>query len=451
MIKNLVLFSVIFSIGFIGLIDLYLPEYQSARWALIPVTVISAITSLIGHFSNKNYIRKDNSSLIFLWASLGLFAFLSFVSLVLNGAELISSLVGLKNYFQMWPLLIVFSLIGYKIEDITKIFRLLVVLMMIQLPFVLHQFIYLAPQRLGIESARLNIVANDIVAGTFGGYMDGGGRSSNLALLSAIAITISLLLWKHSFLGRAKFFAVTILCLLPLIVSEAKLFFVLVFAAFLLSYKKELFKNPLYFAVLTAGISLLIFGLAAIYSVLPSAESQSYGSLGEYIDRMIEYNVGEAGYGGSILNRFNVYYFWWEQSSANGSILDILFGYGLGATNETSNTFAGGIAADKYFGFGIGLTAVSALLWDIGILGCVSVFLIFIAGIKLAGACAKMFSNTLIEPISKSIQISLILILISLFHNNYFVFDVAFQTIFMLMMGGVVALSKIEYRSIRAY
>ncbi|MEQ1558610.1 MAG: hypothetical protein ABL933_06660 [Methyloglobulus sp.] len=432
--------------GFVvtGLAELYLPQLQQVRWgvallsiALIPLAII--IAGFKADIADEKKLDSSASSVLF-WA-IGI-VFCALLATIANSSAMSTGLVGLKNYFQMFGLLATFAALRYTPKEADRFMRFLLLLGLVQLPFVLHQFLVLVPLRSTEEASADFIVAVDIVAGTFGGSLMGGGRSSTLALLASITITLVFAQWRTGQKSLLKASLFSFIFMLPMALNEAKLFIVMLPIALCLLFKDSILQNP-FKSVMTGFVVVgFLASLLVVTSMLPGAKSQQSLTLDSFIESSLAYNIGNVGYGSDILNRTTVYPFWWTENISHGDYVKALFGHGLGATNSASAAATHTLANTRYNGYGIDLTAISCLLWEIGILGTVTVLAFFLQAYLLGGKLANRWVNTQHWPFIKTAQISITLVAISLLHNNYFVVDISFQTIYLLLVGYLVAMSR---------
>lgn len=427
-----------------GLAELYLPSLQQIRWgvALLSMTLILVsfgMVALSAHAMNRN--KLDPAANLVLAVAVGLVACAG-LTVVANSSSIGSSIIGLKNYFQMFGLLAAFAVFRYTPDQASRFMRFILVLGLIQLPFALHQFIELVPLRSSLAYAAKGLVAVDIVAGTFGGSMNGGGRSSTLALLASIAIVLVLAQLRAGQKTKANTALYALIFILPMALNEAKLFILLLPIGLFLLFRDRILQNP--FKAATSGI--LVLGLLAslfiAYSMLPGAKSQHAVSMDKFLENSLDYNFGERGYGNAVLNRTTVYSFWWTENVSRGNYVKALLGYGPGATNAASVVATNTIANTRYRGYGIGLTGASALLWEIGLLGTVTAFLLLIMTYRLGDKLEKRWHGSEHWPFVRAAQLAMPLVATSLLHNNYFVSDISFQALLLLFIGYLVAMSR---------
>lgn len=427
-----------------GLIELYLPHLQQLRWGIALLSMALIVMSLGSMaFSSHAAERKklDPAAVRVLAAAIGL-VICALATVLASPSSMGTSVVGLKNYFQMFGLLMALAAFRYTPDEASRFMRFILVLGLIQLPFVIHQFIYFVPLRSSVEAAMRGIVAVDVVAGTFGGTAMGGGRSSTLALLAAIAIVLVLAQRRAGLRGLTSTALYALVFSIPMALNEAKLFLLLLPAGLFLLFKGRILKNP----VKTVTSGLLVVGLMASllvgYSMLPGAKWQRAYSFDRYMDENLAYNIGTRGYGNLVLNRTTVYPFWWKENITRGDYLQAVLGHGTGVTNISSAVARDTLANTRYLGYGIGLTGVSTLLWEVGLVGTVAVFMFLFMAYRLGDKLQKRWLGTAHWPFIRTAQLALPLVAISLFHNSSFVFDISYQSLLLLLIGYLVAMSR---------
>ena len=126
------------------------------------------------------------------WATA--FAVTGIASVLVNLSSLDVTLVGTKNYFQMWGLLLGVAFVRWNNSLAKGLLWGLVLIALLQLPFAAHQYLFLVPKRIGLGEG---IVPVDVVAGTFGAQLLGGGANAVLAAFLVIVIGWLLALWKN--------------------------------------------------------------------------------------------------------------------------------------------------------------------------------------------------------------------------------------------------------------
>ncbi|MEE9343848.1 MAG: hypothetical protein V3V12_09465 [Gammaproteobacteria bacterium] len=419
--------AVIGSLIVVGLVRLYLPEFQLVRWMIAPVSALLLVHALIHLWPKAN---PDKSQTFPAIITLGLlFIVINLFSSLINTQDIVSAVIGFKGYFQIWGLLFALAFIQWKKTLIDSLPKLFVLIAICQIPFVIHQFVYIVPTRYGLGRG---IVPVDIVAGTFGASLEAGGANAVLALYMLLVWSGAIALWKNAALSTTKTLFISAVALAPVLINEAKVSVIyLVVAAFIVN-RKGLLKNPARFI----GMTLLSVGLVAslfaafIYHA-PEGEVESWSDLIEYT---YNYNIAKDENFEGGLSRGGALKFWVQES---GNMMNTLIGYGMGVSRVSENNeIARQLGITSTGDFGVGNTAVSAILWESGLIGFGLVTAMFFIGFKTAVKLEKVYSeDSRQSALFLGLQAAMVLLYISLWHKNFFVFHIGYQTIAILAFG----------------
>ncbi len=438
--------TVVGGMAIAGLVELYLPSFQAIRWIFAILSIVLGVISTVKWLGDSSKELASSKGTMPLAAVMVLFVFLVFVSIVVGELTLGNAIVGLKNYFQMWGLMLALAWLGYKPIDARRFLNFMGFLALIQMPFVLHQFLVLVPLRTGAVDAAHKVVAVDIVAGTFGGNMMGGGRSADLAILAAFAVTLFFAQWKAGLRHLSSAAILSAIAFAPILFNEAKLALVLLPIGLFLLFRKTITQRPFAWLLGASVLSVCIAAIILVYSMLPGAASQESKSLKNYVAESIEYNLGKRGYGSAVLNRSTAYRFWWSEHQRTGNVSQALLGHGPGFSNDIAILRGDNSNASRYAGYAIGLTGLSSLLWDIGLVGASAFCLMLFMAFRLGHHLTEKWQGTPHEPFVQAAQIGIALIAISLLIINFVAFDVGFQTILMVLIGYLFAMAKVSTR-----
>lgn len=294
------------------------------------------------------------------WIAL-LFMLWAVLVTVVGEGPLIEKIAGFKRYFQMWGVLFFLALLPLAHRSEDRLWRFLFLLGFVELVFVLHQVIVLVP----IREAMGGLVAVDVVAGTFGARMEGGGSNNTLSAFMAVFLAGVLGLRAIGRLPGWRFPLALLTALLPFFLGETKSAFLYLTLAMLVMARSQIARRPLT-TLLQMAIGLLVMvalmqAYVTLYSKGLSAE--------EWLENILAYNIGDVGYGAlSELNRTTVYPHWFEEHIPDDPG-GLLFGHGLGAAFLDYSEEKPGHAEARYAGMGIGLTGLSSMLWDVGLPG----------------------------------------------------------------------------------
>jgi hypothetical protein len=439
---NVALWTVIVgALGVIGLLELFAPQFRQLGWAIAALSMALGGVALLQRISQakRQTLNQEGTQLLIWFAA---FAFAGFASCIANKSFNIGTISSLKGYFQAIGVLFAIVWFNYTNADLRRFMTFLMWLTVIQLPFIFHQFFFLVPLRSTLDYASRGIVAIDIVSGTFGGLMSGGGRSIDLAILCLVGATYAGAAWRIGALSGVKASLVVVIALIPIAVAEVKIVFFLIPVAVYILMRDLARKYPVRFLLGIASSFVLLIAIAIGYALLPGAESQKPKSFAAYIDDTINYNVGSKGYGNAKLNRSTVYTFWFNENIVNFNGIHALVGYGPGATFTNSSLSEKSVANEKYRAVGIGLTGLSSVLWEFGLLGGIALLGIFFSAYALSGRLLKKVMGTADFPAVVAARVGVVACGLSLFHSSYFVFDLAHQVMLMMFLGVIVGFSR---------
>ena len=244
-----------------------------------------------------------------------------------------------------------------------KSFVLIAVLMP---PLALYQFRYFGG------------LSHDAVTGTFGGAMRAGGPNAVLSIfiISQLAVLFALALRKMISWRIAVILCGWVFITITLTNDKAAVGFLVIMPVFLLSKGYLRFSFSALIVMLSGIMFLAYYQYSQERKRIWTKPPKSYS---EFIDRAIsDFSAEES----NRLNRSTLILLWWKYNINTGNNFQMLFGHGLGAS-KYSGLSMGHI--QKRFGeLKIGRTALTALLWDVGIVGVLLFMSIFTSGFLLA-------------------------------------------------------------------
>ncbi len=417
-----------------GVSQLYLPQIQIIRWAISAITIILGGMAIIFHYMPNGEMQRRKTSGLSRW--LLIFFVLSLFTAFVNSQDIGTLVVGFKGYYQVWGLFIALMLMRWSPDLMRSIPKFIIGLAFLQLPFAIHQYLFIVPKRVGLGHG---VIPEDVIAGTFGASLTGGGSNAALSAFLITALAIIMSYWKRGLISISQVGIASLLLLMPVMVNLSKVSLVYLLLIAIVIFKDDISKSPGKFI---AGSFFTVVFMAAIISTYSFIQSDSRGgqSFQEFINKSIESNISEgAGHGGYDLNRWTSITYWAREQYRSGDIAQTLIGHGLGEARSGSGGagFAGAsLAQTKYAYMGIGLTSISALLWEAGILGLILILGVFISAYRTAARLAIHFSDDpKMSATFHGLQAGVAVLLLSLSHKNLFVFDLPYQTFVMLILG----------------
>jgi hypothetical protein len=270
----------------------------------------------------------------------------------------------------------------------------------------------------------------DVVAGSFGANLMGGSPSSVMVIYLFMTLSFLVARWRVGLINNWFFYSSALICLLPLGMGETKIAIIMLPIVGLILVKDDFIKAPLNYLFFSSIIILLTGLLVYIYvSVI------MHTSLDDFIYGTIEYNFGNKGYSTSqSLNRFTSITFWAQQQRWNDP-MGLIIGNGLGSSYYTSNDGNSGFLGIKYGHYGIDMTAVSALLWDTGLVGLLFYTSIFFLAWRSAGQLHCSVSDPGVKADALAIQATVALFILSLFYTNSTVNLMSMELIYAIVLG----------------
>lgn len=400
------------------LVSLAGPAYVRLPWA---ISLVSFILWPLALFHLLQHKRVP----LFVWLSL-VFVILSVATSVFDWHSLDEFVAGFKRYFQGYGLLFALAVLAFGAEDMRRWQKLVLAIALLQLPFALYEFIFLVPQRGGLEAGSEVL---DVVAGTFGANIRGGSPNAEMAAFLLIVVGFLSLRWRAGLLRTGPYLFYTLICLIPLGLGETKIVVVLLPLVVCVVLRRDFLQAPMRYLPVMLGFFAITLLLGYIY-VTVMMKSTFAGVLAN----TLHYNFEQAGYGNAYLNRTTVLSFWWARHGWDDP-LTFLFGHGLGSSYwSPSNLLAGHIGL-QFARYSIDLTAVSSMLWDVGLIGVSVYFMVIFAAWHTANQLERKSLDARTRADALAIQAALTIILVFLFYNNSAVNILPFQVLVAALLG----------------
>lgn len=430
---------VVAALVIVGALQLYLPGFQMVGWAVAGMAFVMGMYVLVEKALSLEKTRGPVSSIFFF--SLMLIA-ICVISSILNNNSLDVVAFGLKGYFQVMGVFFAISLMRWEGAKIDRLPAALIAVGIIQLPFVMHQYLVLVPARANLGGG---IVAEDIVSGTLGATMFGGGSNAVLSLLLITTISLIAGLYKNHRIKLLPTLVMLGVCAIPLLLNSNRAALFYLPLAYLIIFIDDAIRRPL--RVFATGIAMCLLVAALIWAnATLGSRSDEFDSWQELLSVTIERNSDASfGWGDYEMNRVTVLSHWASEHTNRAEIPAMIYGHGPGASREATGrnlSAIGGsgqvntLARSKYPSVGIGLTGVSSILWEIGILGLAVVVGLFWSAVRAATYLIRRFDDySYRKGIAEGFRAAVIILGISLFFKNAFVFHLPFQALLFTILG----------------
>lgn len=274
-------------------------------------------------------------------------------------------IVGTKNYFFIWGVLLVLIWSPWEASSSQRFWTTVVAIACLQWPFTLYQ-------RFVIAARRHDNAAWDSVVGTLGGDPTGGGNSAAMAFLCCIAVAVLGLRMRDRQLKILPGTLLLCLCLLPIALAEVKAAFIWLVIVFVILTARQFIHEPMR-AITTVLIGgALMTALGITYVVAYKDQMGSGSSLESIYDKQIKYSIDPNEFSSQYkrLGRVTSLVYWWQHHDMSADPVNLLFGHGLGSSRSVSSLGVSELA--RRLPYAVDGTAASALLWDIGLLGAIT-------------------------------------------------------------------------------
>ncbi len=436
-------FVVVTGFVLVGVAQMYMPSARYLRY-LPPLAASGLLLHVAADWLSVHRHEVPSTVPAFL-----LFLFVGIVSMIANWESIGMVLTGLKGYYPMWSLFLGLALVRWRPSVIDSLPKAMLVIAALQFPFVAHQFLYLVPIRAAAHIP--GMVPVDIVAGTFGGALYGGGANAVLSLFLITVCACLLGMWRQAALSAPVALISVALLLIPVMLNSSKVALLYLPIVFATIFFADIVRQPLKVFMGSLLVCALVVAMLASFTMLSRSPGtttwedllqQTYeGQLASAQERNILY---------SGLSRWTVLTFW-VQKHRRLNPAEILIGHGPGATRVQPEGLglAKTLAEKHYGGLVIGYTAVAALLWEVGVLGLLAVLWIFWLAFRQAGRLAEYYSTSdrLKSGIAYGLRASVVMLCLSLAHKDFFVFHVPFQVFLMLVFGYLAAQTNLMRRA----
>jgi hypothetical protein len=294
------------------------------------------------------------------------FLVLAVLTTVWASGDAFQWLYGLRQYVAMGSLFFALALLPLPQDLLRRLWVAVGVVVLIQLPAVLYQYVFVAGRRV---TQSLNAPAWDAIVGTMGGSQDGGGQSAAMGFFVVAGFALVFAKWKYGLVRTWAMAAFTAVVLAIIFLAEVKFMVVLLPVAVALIVRTQLLRHA---KAVAAGIGVVVVLAAAmpvLYSKLHYERSgRAPVGVAEFYQKMLDNsdadhvneNIGTMG-------RVTQLVFWWNQHDLLEQPKEVLIGHGIASTNVAK--LGAGAVARQYFPLEVSNTAGVIMLWEVGIVG----------------------------------------------------------------------------------
>lgn len=322
------------------------------------------LTAALNRVKTRHGARTPRRSVAIFWAVFGYFLCIG-ISFAVNRPPAYQILLALKFYLPFWFVFFAIALGFLSTNFVIRIWRWLVPLALIQLPFTLYQHFVIAPTR--PDAGWVNEA--DCVVGTFGGDPMGGGNSATLMIFLIVGMVVAVALNRCGRISRRTMLIAMAASLASLMLGETKAAFLMLPIALVVYDLRSILAQPARLLGMILVFGPVLFGMYRVYQVWYGTDTST--STGYFFDPS-GYNVltGEVGRVASLT-------LWWADPQAD--LQTRLVGYGPAASRSQVFT-SDGVIAKRYRPLQIAATTAAVLLWDLGVVGAAAFASILVIG-----------------------------------------------------------------------
>lgn len=365
----------------IGLLE-YFARIKQGLWIPYGLAMLMLLRLPDTYARSTNYRNAAASTPLAGW----ILAFIAsvFVSIAVNTPPPMQAVAGGKNYLLLWIIFFVIAWGALPTSSVERAFRWTLWLALLQFPFVLYQYFFIALER-STRGGRYG-VAWDAVVGTFGGDPMGGGSSGTMAFFLVTALIYAIALQRQRLAGWGTVIAIFTVVAATTALAEIKIVILLLPLGLLVIMGSDIKKRPLIFFGVSAVTITSLLALLLLYNEIHYGGRA--GNFTELMDEVFGYSldINHLNYETGELGRAAAFSVWISEGF-KGDLVGSIFGYSPGAT-RTDSLFAVGELAAKY-PYRLERSAAVQMLWEIGVVGFLLYFCILCRGIQLCGKLLK--------------------------------------------------------------
>ncbi len=418
-IHKMIWILIVMTMAVSGTVSYFIPATQKILWINVLISFFLLVKIF---FCLPGLTHKVRVAPPYILICMFIFVISATTSVLIN-FNFVESLFASKNMFQFWPVPLTFFLLIEKTKFVNNYFKFFIILAVLMPIVTLIQYI--------VFDAHY-----DIITGTFGSsYVIGGGPNAVLSVFVVAQIGSLLALAQKNFLQWKYAFVLSLVSFITIPLTFAKGSVIFLFCMLIFLFWKDLLKFSIKSYMIALLIALMLF--FTIYKYYDNSLKQNKmwvkppSSVSEFINRSIENNFS---FNVNSLNRLTVLTFWWKETKKNRNFINLIFGHGIGSTKRAGYKI--GHIQKKYQDLKIGFTALSSLLWDVGLFGTLVFCCIFLVSFFTAG---KLKNNHNIPAIHRTYlnlaQLNTLFFLMTLPYKDSIIENQAFNFYSMFIIG----------------
>ena len=415
---------------------LYFGHIRQAPWIAVGMAGLFFMRALL-ELTTQNRVDnklKRNPAAGNVLVGLSLYLACYFCSMAVNRPPVGQVIASIKSMMPMFGVLMALYWFHWTTPRMERLWKLMLVITICQLPVVLYQhFVVAARRSQGFDS----------VVGTFGGVEGGGGLSAIMVVFVITTLAYGLARWNRGLTDNKNTAIFVAIVFAIILLGEVKASFVWLPLVSFIVLRKRAMKNVLTLITYGAVTSVLLLTIYVAYNAMywgnlkgnQGTVSEKLNRTGGYFfdTRNVDYLTGEVSRGASLGLWAN---------DRNASLPKRLIGYGPGAS-KTGGALGKGEVARRFEPLAIDSTTMAVLLWDVGILGAMAYSSLMLVGIWTA--LRFLWSGRGSEHQKAMVETSLAVMLVLcslLIYNRSLTDEPTLQLLFLFVLGSVVQAAR---------
>ncbi|OFA03346.1 hypothetical protein [Duganella sp. HH101] len=350
-----------------------------------------------------------------------------FFGLAIGKATKLQMLSSIRFGVPMFGVLMVLAFTPFTEKRLLIMWRLIIGIMLLQLPVVFYQHFW-----------GMGLIGWDAVVGTFG-----PGMSAVMVVFSIAALIYALACWSRGLMPFWQLAVVFVFAMANMLLGEVKAIVFWMPLALVLTLRTRLLRNVGTFIAYGCLLAVFMAGTFAAYKAMYWGEQ---GSSGNTVEQKLEHTGGyffdpyEIQYGTGEVGRFASLYIWYRDPTPDA--MGRLIGFGPGASADGEST-GRGVIAMRYRPLHIDSTTLTALLWDLGVLGALSFVLIPVLAVLAAVRYLRRGGGSLHQQaMVDASAVTLVLMMTTLIYNRTLLVETSSQLLFLFCAGCIVQMCR---------
>ena len=173
----------------------------------------------------------------FIWIALA-FMIYTLINSLIQWNSFSDVVGGFKRYFQVWGLIFALCWLVFDEHNVRHLQVFIVIIALIKLPFALYERIVYVPIREAQQYLYPGMIPLDVVGGTFGASLTGGGASGEMATFLIIVLAFLLARRMEGLVTTSRLILLVLIITAPLSVGETKVVVIILPLIFLFLYRR---------------------------------------------------------------------------------------------------------------------------------------------------------------------------------------------------------------------